>query len=137
MFPYAVTKVREPGCPGILGALRFDPIPPAASAKKSRLALANTIAMTHLMPRAARVAIVDLRFRFKFVFRLTSLLFISASLILYASPFVLTSSFAGPEADRLKPSSDLGIQFELPHYQNHCPSPDERQIASAYSAGSQ
>jgi hypothetical protein len=81
-----VTKVREPGCAGRLEALWLDPITPAASIKKSSPALANTIAMAALMPRAARVAIPDLRSRLKFVVRLTLLLFISAALILFAPP---------------------------------------------------
>jgi hypothetical protein len=44
-----------------MGTLLLDPITSAASIKKSRPALANTIAMARLMPPAVRVAILDLR----------------------------------------------------------------------------
>jgi hypothetical protein len=85
-----LTKVREAAGAPAIGALGLAfIIPGAATIKKSRPTLANTIAMARLMPRAARVAIVDLHSRLKFVVRLTPLVFISASLVLFARPLFL------------------------------------------------
>src|SRR5436190_835130 len=109
MFPYAVTNGPERASAPVMGALRLDPITPAASIKKSRPALASTIAAAALMPRAARVAIVDVRSRFKFVVRLTSLVFISAAFILFAPPLFLRSRFQNEIAPRTL--YGLGIQF--------------------------